>query len=340
MSLLQQIAENLGATGATGASWMHTIAIQEGATGPVGGSWIQAWADAVGVTGPIGGSWIQALADHYGVTGAEGDWLIGIETNTATPPPPPFDPDAQAYLDAVEAAGGTINETIIDATGALFTDMKAAGVYAKIDAFWPVVGGVAGSHAINANLDSTYDLTYNGTWTHNTAGQTPNAANGWADTGWTFPVSSFDNSFGIYVSYKANQGDIYSSDMGCTNNSSYFWLSIWFSAENASRYWNQNKSYFGSVADGGLMINTRTSDSNWRTYLNGVIENTDTSTASGNSAVPNVILGGINYPSSQDFKSGRRQIFAFVGQGLTDAEALDFSIAVNTFQTALERNTY
>ena len=83
MSLLQQIAENLGATGATGASWMHTIAIQEGATGPVGGSWIQAWADAVGVTGPIGGSWIQALADHYGVTGAEGDWLIGIEVGTS-----------------------------------------------------------------------------------------------------------------------------------------------------------------------------------------------------------------------------------------------------------------
>ena len=83
MSLLQQIAENLGATGATGASWMHTIAIQEGATGPVGGSWIQAWADAVGVTGPIGGSWIQALADHYGVTGGEGDWLIGIEVGTS-----------------------------------------------------------------------------------------------------------------------------------------------------------------------------------------------------------------------------------------------------------------
>jgi len=46
MNLLQKIAENLGATGATGASW------------------------------------IQALADHYGVTGGDGDWLIGIEQNT------------------------------------------------------------------------------------------------------------------------------------------------------------------------------------------------------------------------------------------------------------------
>ena len=128
--------------------------------------------------------------------------------------------------------------------------------------------------------------------------------------------------------------------MGCTNNSSYFWLSIWFANENASRYWNQNKSYFGSVFDGGLMINTRTSDSDWRVYLNAVLENADTETASGNSAVPNVSLGAINYPAAQEFKSGRRQIFAFVGQGLTDTEALDFSTAINTFQTALERNTY
>lgn len=82
MNLLQEIAENLGATGLTGGSWMQTIAIQEGATGPVGDSWIQAWSDAVGFTGPTGGSWIQSIADYYGVTASGGDWLRKIKEGT------------------------------------------------------------------------------------------------------------------------------------------------------------------------------------------------------------------------------------------------------------------
>ena len=85
MDLLQQIAENLGATGSVGGSWMQTIAIQEGATGPVGNSWIQAWADAIGETQSTGGSWIQAIANHYGATASGGDWLTKIRDNT-TPP--------------------------------------------------------------------------------------------------------------------------------------------------------------------------------------------------------------------------------------------------------------
>lgn len=251
-----------------------------------------------------------------------------------------YDPDAQAYIDAVVAAGGTLSSPNQDAVNTLFVDMKTAGVYAKMDAFWPIVGGVAASNAINANLDPTYDLTYNGTWTHDASGQTPNASNGWADTGWTFPPSSFDNSFGVYVTTNSTSSG-YGSDMGTTDNVSYFWLAVYWPSTDSSRWWNVNQSQFGSTGpNGGLMINTRTSISNWRGYLNGSLDFTNTTAATGNAAVPNIILGAINYPTGPNFYSGRKQIFAFVGQGLSDTEATDFATAINTFETALGRNVY
>jgi hypothetical protein len=249
------------------------------------------------------------------------------------------DADATAYLAAVVAAGGTVDATITSATDTLFVDMKTAGVYAKMVAFWPIVGSVAGSHAINANLDSTYNLTYNGSWTHSSAGQTPSVSNGWANTGWTFPLNSFDNSFGVYVSYKATSG-AYAIDMSTSDGTIYFMVSIFWNETSQSRYWNQDKDYFGTSPDGGLMINTRTSSSNWRTYINGALEQTTTSTATGNGVVPNLILGAGNYTGGPQLFSGRRQVFAFIGQGLSNTEALDFATAINTFETALGRNAY
>ena len=103
-------------------------------------------------------------------------------TPTPTPsatPPTPFDPDAAAYLAAVIDAGGSVDATISGATETLFLDLKSNSLYSKLIAFYPVLGGVQASHAINGNMNATYDISYNGAWTHSISGQTsPNGGYG------------------------------------------------------------------------------------------------------------------------------------------------------------------
>ena len=360
MSLLQQIAENLGATGPVGASWMQTIAIQEGATGPVGGSWIQAWADAVGVTGPIGGSWIQALADHYGVTGAEGDWLIGIETNTATPPPPPFDPDAQAYLDAVEAAGGTINETITDATGALFTDMKAAGLYSKTIAMYPYVGGVQNAHKLEGKNPGTYDITFTGGWTFNTLGSTPNGVNGWATNNMYLATTMTLNNATLFTYLGTDYSPIgaaYSLDFGTADSFAVNGLFALIGGnqvggDSSSYFYNNDSEYSTRISFSaavipsgiGLFGYNRTSSTNFNIWRNGVKLATNTNVNTG--VLPSVKPLYMPAPGSATAFdnvnpwSQRRHQFDWVGEGLTDVEAGDLQTIINTFQTALGRNVY
>lgn len=356
MSLLQQIAENLGATGPVGGSWMQTIAIQEGATGPVGGSWIQAWADAVGVTGPIGGSWIQALADHYGVTGAEGDWLIGIETNTATPPPPPFDPDAQAYLDAVEAAGGTINSTITEATGILFTDLKDAGIYSKLNVFYPMIGGVYNSIRIEAKLQSSYYLTENGSWTYSSSGATTTAT--------TTHSSYFNtqyNSFNNLTTANSSYSTYWVNTHNYTpSNDQYFsgaysgQTELWSTNPYNSTTWNFmgyrnnegptfNPTTAGIIPNGGYFINSELNIGGTNTIQGMANTATYVSQAmNATTSLPNTnfFLGNISILNSPYNGIPGTYNFLHIGQGLNETEMTTLSTIINTFQTALGRNTY
>lgn len=445
MSLLQQIAENLGATGATGASWMHTIAIQEGATGPVGGSWIQAWADAVGVTGPVGGSWIQALADHYGVTGGEGDWLIGIEVGTSggggeapvntvapaitgttetgetlscsdgswtgTPtiiytyqwkrngspiggatnssyvlvsgdvgtsvkctvtatndigatnadsntvtPTAPLDPDATAYLAAVEAAGGTINETITDATDTLFVALKAASIYSKLDVFYPMIGGTYNSIRIEAKLQSTYNLTQGGSWTYSSSGATTVATtvhSAYLNTQYNC-LTNLTSANSSYSTYWVNthsftpSNDIYFS--GAYTGGTELWSlnpynsTGWnFMGYRNGEGPNFNPTTAGIIPNGGYFINSELNVSGTDTIQGMVNTATYTSQAMNvttNLPNTNFFLGNLSVSGSPYNGIPGTYNFLHIGDGLTQAEMTQLSTIVNTFQTTLGRNTY
>ena len=93
-----------------------------------------------------------------------------------------LDPDAAAYLADVVASGGTTNPTIEAAVDTLFTDLKSNGLYSKMKAMYPYVGATASSHAINATLNKTFDITWNGGMTHGISGSTGDGINGYGNT--------------------------------------------------------------------------------------------------------------------------------------------------------------
>ena len=55
-----------------------------------------------------------------------------------------FDPDAQAFINATGISGS--NATAINT---LVVDLKSAGVYSKLQAAYPFIGGTAAAHKYN-----------------------------------------------------------------------------------------------------------------------------------------------------------------------------------------------
>jgi hypothetical protein len=335
MDLLQKIAENLGATGPVGASWMQTIAIEEGATGPVGGSWIQAWADAVGVTGPLGGSWIQALADHYGVTGGDGDWLIGIEANTAIPP---LDPDVQAFITAAEIT----NPTQISALENLVTQLKTASLWTNMQALYPFVGGSASSHKYNLkdprDLDVAGRLEYRNSAVTHDANGISFIGTGYAST-WCVPGTSvYDRSYGEYIREAFNDGwsgsttPPYNAYLGFKVNT--------FPAVTGIGV--NNLAAFGAGMTYGYLTTSILSDSEGYLFNNSSVLFTQTNPLV-TPALGVIYLGTANLGTEGDSTpysewANRTLSFAHLGNGLTPAQHTTLASIVQTYQTALGRN--
>ena len=87
---------------------------------------------------------------------------------------------------AFSNASGITDATQKSAINTLVKDLKRFGLWSKIKAFYPFVGGTAESHKWNLidprDLDAAYRLTFSGGWTHNTSGIKGNNTNTIADT--------------------------------------------------------------------------------------------------------------------------------------------------------------
>ncbi len=272
--------------------------------------------------------------------------ITATPTMTPTPSPAGFDTDAAAYLSAVLTAGGTgITSTISAATDTLFTQLKGAGLYSKLYTFYPILGGVAASHALNAkrSMGTTYDMTFNGSWVHNSTGALGNTTDTYADTKYNpFNETTFDSiSFGFYnTNYTTVNGEYYN---GCIKNvSPQQWFA--FRAQGSSTRFNLgiNGDTIPSVNTGqqGLYIGTSTNTSQPTTFYNGVFASIGT-TSSAPLPPYNMYMGALNLDGSRYGSIDMKYTFWFNSNvRLTNSEMGNLSVIINTFQTTLGRNTY
>jgi hypothetical protein len=95
------------------------------------------------------------------------------------------------------------NETQQIAINTLTTDLKNAGLWSKMKAIYPFVGGTASTHRWNLkdprNVDAAFRLTFSGGWTHSSTGADPNGTNASADT--FIRPSSHLNLYNTHLSY-------------------------------------------------------------------------------------------------------------------------------------------
>jgi len=261
----------------------------------------------------------------YSVSSAGATDIVG------TPAPPPTDPDAQAFITAASITDPTQQSAI----NTLVTDLKGYNIWTKFKAIYPIVGGVASSHAVNLKTPGTYNLTFASGWTHSSNGMTPSVT--YADTS-LIPNSVLSLNSTHISGYIRNNidsaGPILSSEnAGTFANALYIWPKQ-SDALNSVRI-NDNTSSSSAVSYDvrGLHVATRTASNvkKYRVNTTQIFNDTHASTSLNTSSI---YIG----KSRNNANYFNNQIaFSSIGDGLTDTEAANFYTAVQAFQTTLSR---
>ena len=249
---------------------------------------------------------------------------------------PSFDTDAQAFITAASLTSSTQTNAVND----LVLDLKAAGLWTKMKALYPMVGGTSTKHLINLKTPGTYNLTFNGGWTHNASGSTPNGTTGYADTGLNLATNFTIYSAHYSIYFRPANGT--SSFMGVTQGSPYI-VEGWMLVNNGTNYggfYNQDDACV-KVTDtnpGGHYVSSVISSSlTFLTKKNIILGSTVAASSPANTTV---YLGAVHQASTNTplvFSNGQIS-FASLGDGLTYFESALFNQIVEKFQYALGRN--
>jgi hypothetical protein len=253
------------------------------------------------------------------------------------------DSDAQAFITAAAITDATQQAAI----NTLVLDLKSNGVWTKLKALYPMVGGTSSTHKFNLkdprDLDAAYRLVFNGGWTHSSNGATPNGTNAFADTKLN-PTTVLSNNINLGYYSRTNQNALVTTgDIGVTSGPSgpdYLFLFprlnnvSWYSVLEAASYTtvaDTNSAAFYIASRNGTTV---------KGFKNG--SNVVTRTGVTAQTKPNgfIYLGAVNFSGlfTAGWYSSRQCALAFIADGLTDTEAVNCSTAVQAFQTTLGRN--
>jgi hypothetical protein len=245
---------------------------------------------------------------------------------------PSVDPDAQAFITAASITDPTQQAAI----NTLVVDLKGYSIWTKMKAVYPFVGGTSTTTKWNLkdprDLDAAYRIFWNGGWTWDSNGVTPNGTNGWADTKLvaqgTLGLNS--TSFGVY---SRTNIDRLAPSIGNLTGAATAEASLWLRSSGLS-FVRVNGSTGSSTANSdsrGLILANRVNSTQVQIQIRGT---QTTFTNASNSLSTNVFqLGGV----SPNFFDTKQLAFAFIGDGLTAQNMTDMNTAVIAFQTTLGR---
>lgn len=252
-----------------------------------------------------------------------------------------IDPDALAFLNAASIADPTISNSI----DTLVKSLKANGIWTKMKAIYPMVGGTASAHKWNLkdprDLDAAFRLTFSGGITHSSNGVLPNGTNGFANS-YLQPSSVLtENSthFSFYSRTNVSAMEVeMCSDSGFTTDRLMLLISYLGNLYSHNYNYSTAQIITPNSDTRGLHITTRTSSNSHKVFKNGIQLGSRVTGASGTIAnlLRNVHLFTLHSMTNTLFSS-KQCAFASIGDGLTDTEVTKLNTAVNIFQTSLSR---
>lgn len=258
------------------------------------------------------------------------------------------DADAQAFI----TAAGITDATQQSAINTLVTDLKTYGVWSKMKAIYPFVGGTSSTHKWNLkdprDLDAAFRLVFSGGITHSSTGVLFGGVNGYADSFLT-PLTTL-NASDVSITYysRTNTTTAGGEDIGAWNSSYSNGLSmgIYRAASSTSKTYAyvinpgtaQGYLNAGNQTSTGLFTANRVSNNNAKMFRNGVSVGTNTNTLTLTRPSFKLYIGAANEFGTAGAFSNKECAFASIGDGLTDTEAANLYTAVQAYQTTLSRN--
>jgi hypothetical protein len=248
-----------------------------------------------------------------------------------------LDADAQAFV----TAANITNTTQIIAIDNLVRGLKVDGLWTKIAALYPFVGGTASSHKFNLknpqDTDGALRLQFFGGWTHDANGITGNGTNSYADTFARYSSNIYD---GYPIKSENNHWSTYQTTIGTIASSNgiqepgfLFGFSTGYSTKYVGLQQYANTGLTESVA---FWNGTVTSSQAGALYKNGTSVFT-TSAAYGISNNPTYVIGASRFNGNISGSNNARFAFASIGSSLTPTNAANFNTRVQAFQAALGR---
>jgi len=254
-----------------------------------------------------------------------------------------LDYDSLLFLNAA----GITDPTIVLAVNYLTFSLKVNGLWAKMNAIYPMVGGTAATHKFNlknpADTDAAFRLSFVGGWTHSSTGALPNGTNAVANTFFNAATSGLQNSYHISYYSRTNTNStlaLAEIEAGAANNTTNG-VVLEIRTVNVT-YYRVNSGVgagyiFAADTDSRAFYLANRTASNvingWRNSTK-IATGTVASTALFNG---NTYLGALNESGVTKFYSKKECAFATIGTGLTDAEAAIFYSITQQFQILLSR---
>jgi hypothetical protein len=249
------------------------------------------------------------------------------------------DADAQAFITAAAITDST-QQSAIDT---LVVDLKTYGIWTKMKAIYPFVGGTSSTHKWNLkdprDLDAAFRLVFTGGWTHSSNGALPNGTNGYADS-YLIPSTALQLNSVSMSYYSRTSSTTAVQTMGCNDVVNYLLLNNF--SGGTSFYSQLNTSganYIQATITNtqGLFIANRTTSTAVNLWRNSSKVATDSKTSSARPAVK-LFIGARNNTGAASNFDNKQLGFASIGDGLTDTEAANLYTAVQAYQTTLSRN--
>ncbi len=236
-------------------------------------------------------------------------------------------------------ATGITDSNQISAIDTLVGSLIDQGIWGKLLACYPFVGGNSIAHRFNLkdprDLDVAFRLSFVGTWIHSANGVQPDLNNSAYANTFFVPntaLASISNAHhGVYIRQPSLAGRC---DYGVTASGNEFTL-----------YQNFGGSYYARINDGGgalktspgasWHLNVRSNSSQITVYDRAVGTNYNVNAA----ARPNlpVFFGGFNNNGSPATFANGVYAFFSLGLALDSTEATNYYNAIQAFQTALGR---
>ena len=251
---------------------------------------------------------------------------------------PSLDPDAAAFL----TAASITDPTITSAINTLVLDMKGYGIWTKMIAVYPFVGGTASTHKWNlvnpVDSDAAFRLVFSGGMTHSSNGILFGGVNGYGDTFFnTDDVTSTGlQSFGVYLRTNPTFAiDTIEYITGLRSGIYHLRILNTNPTQTNLRSGTVNSNINGVT---GFIAQSRSTNTSWY----GINNSTITILSTSNSVLYNEInytfkVGAYQNISNIILFSTQEFAFSFYGEPLLTTEMSDFYTAIQTFQTTLGR---